>query len=1054
MTDDSSQSANCTQSCSCRPGLHRRELLKLAGAGAVAWGIPAWPIMAGPFDASDFEKLVPADKRLSAAWVKSLYERGEPAWYSGAELKWIGMPVGGLCTGQLYLGGDGKLWHWDIFNQRYSTGAAHYAEPIEPGAPLDQGFAVRVNEDVRTLDRAGFPQVRFRGEYPIGKVEYRDEQLPVTVDLEAYSPFIPLNELDSSLPMTVMRFTVRNTSRAPVEVELGGWLENAVCLETGRAGPGQRHNRVVRTDRTLRLDCSAADVPRPPRDTSRPDIVIENWEHDTYEGWTATGEAFGSGPIHKSQIPAYQGDVGGPTQRVANSHASAPGSDVGAKDNQTGTLTSREFVLERDYLTFWIGGGNHAGSTCLNLIVEGAPVLTETGQNDNRMRRAQFDVRGLQGKPARIQIVDNQAGGWGNIGVGEILLSDQPVEAAVKFDERHDYGTMALALLEPLDAARGAAGLPEGVIPAGLFAELSRGDTASKPFGQRLRGGLASCASLDAGQQTTFTFLLAWHFPHDRIDGVPDTGRHYATRFQDAASVVDYVAEHFEPLSQQTRRWRDTWYDSTLPYWFLDRTFLNTSILASSTCHRFASGRFYGWEGVGCCPGTCTHVWQYAQAVARLFPALERDLRERTDFGLAFDPAEGIIRFRAEGARLAVDGQAGCILRSLREHQMSRDNGFLQRNWPRIRRALECLIAEDGDANGILEKGQHNTLDTDWYGPVAWLSGMYLAALRAGMVLAREMGDESFARSCGEIFERGQDYLVRQLFDGEYFINRPDPNHPEAINSGSGCHIDQVLGQSWAWQVGLERVLPERETRSALESLWRYNFTPDVGPYREAHRPGRWYAMPGEAGLLMCTFPRSDWDYAKAAGAGAEWAAGYFNECMNGFEYQVAGHMLWEGLLEKGLAITRAVHDRYHPSRRNPWNEVECGDHYARSMASYGVYLAACGFEYHGPHGHLGFAPRLAPADFRAAFTAADAWGAFQQRLTDATLVAELTVRWGTLRLRTLALSVPAPPHRVDLKIGDRTIAATYRYDQPRLLIELAAEQDITLDDPLRIAVS
>jgi hypothetical protein len=175
---------------------------------------------------------------------------------------------------------------------------------------------------------------------------------------------------------------------------------------------------------------------------------------------------------------------------------------------------------------------------------------------------------------------------------------------------------------------------------------------------------------------------------------------------------------------------------------------------------------------------------------------------------------------------------------------------------------------------------------------------------------------------------------------------------------------------------------------------------------------------------------------------------------MNGFEYQVAGHMLWEGLLEKGLAITRAVHDRYHPSRRNPWNEVECGDHYARSMASYGVFLAACGFEYHGPHGHLGFAPRLAPADFRAAFTAADAWGAFQQRLTDATLVAELTVRWGTLRLRTLALSVPAPPHRVDLKIGDRTIAATYRYDQPRLLIELAAEQDITLDDPLRIAVS
>ena len=115
----------------------------------------------------------------------------------------------------------------------------------------------------------------------------------------------------------------------------------------------------------------------------------------------------------------------------------------------------------------------------------------------------------------------------------------------------------------------------------------------------------------------------------------------------------------------------------------------------------------------------------------------------------------------------------------------------------------------------------------------------------------------------------------------------------------------------------------------------------------------------------MCTFPRSDWDYAQAKGKGAGWAAGYFNECMNGFEYQVAGHMLWEGMVTEGLAVTRAVHDRYHASRRNPWNEVECGDHYARSMASYGVFLAACGFDYHGPKGHLGFAPRIHPGEFQ-----------------------------------------------------------------------------------------
>jgi len=131
-----------------------------------------------------------------------------------------------------------------------------------------------------------------------------------------------------------------------------------------------------------------------------------------------------------------------------------------------------------------------------------------------------------------------------------------------------------------------------------------------------------------------------------------------------------------------------------------------------------------------------------------------------------------------------------------------------------------------------------------------------------------------------------------------------------------------------------------------------------VGPYREHYKPGRWYALAGEAGLLMCSFPRADWDYEQAKGKGPEWAAGYFNECMNGFEYQVAGHMIWENMVQEGLAITRAVHDRYHASKRIV-ERGECGDHYARSMASYGVFLAACGFEYHGPHGHIGFAPRL-----------------------------------------------------------------------------------------------
>jgi hypothetical protein len=263
------------------------------------------------------------------------------------------------------------------------------------------------------------------------------------------------------------------------------------------------------------------------------------------------------------------------------------------------------------------------------------------------------------------------------------------------------------------------------------------------------------------------------------------------------------------------------------------------------------------------------------------------------------------------------------------------------------------------------------------------------------------------------------------------------------------------MGQSWAFQVGLPRVLPEKETRMALKSLWRYNFSPDVGPYREINKPGRWYAVAGEAGLLMCTFPRKDWDYEKAkggAGAGA-WAAMYFNECMNGFEHQVAGHMIWEGQVQEGLAVERAVHDRYHASKRNPWNEIECGDHYARSMASYGVFLAACGFEYNGPKGEIGFAPRLTPENFKAPFTVAEGWGTYSQRTEAGAQKLAIAVKWGQLKLRTLVLPGTKTPAGVTVTLAGRNSAATQRLENGRLTVTLAEPVAVTPGHDLEIVI-
>ncbi len=1029
-------------------GIARRDFIKTLTVGAAAFAGSAMPVMAGPFEAAEQEKLVPADKKLAPEWVKSLFDRGAREVYRGKDLEKIGMPVGGLCAGQLYLGGDGKLWHWDIFNKPMGTGDHNYAYPPQPSSPLEQGFAVEIvaggRKEVRALDHRGFSDIAFCGEYPIASVEYRDPQSAVAVSLEAFSPHVPLDVEASSLPASVMRYTVKNTSDSKIEVQLAGWLENAVGLysvpgDAKAPGTSGRRNRVLRTPAMLAIHGDIS--PEAAEKSDRRDKTFEDFQKETYEGWTVTGDAFGKGPILKSDIPAYQGDVGTEGPRVVNSHASAPGTTVEDRDGRTGTLTSKPFVIDRNYLCFWIGGGNHPGRTCVNLLVDGNVARTATGHDSNRMRQDCFDVRKLQGKTARLEIVDKGTGPWGNIGVGPIVLSDH---RPVKGDDQFDVGTLALALLEPAAADRTAPAVGRGEFPAAAFASDSQ-PQAAQPIGRKLVGSIVRRMTLEAGQEVTATFVIAWHFPRLALK---DGGRFYATRYVDAAAVATYVATNFARLHGQTRLWHDTWYDSTLPYWFLDRTYLNTSILATSTAHRFATGRFWGWEGVGCCEGTCTHVWHYAHAMSRLFPEFERDLRKRTDFGTAQDPGSGIINHRGEGAGLAVDGQAGCILRAYREHQMSADSSFLKGLWPRIKLAMEALIHMDR-GEGLVEGGQHNTLDQPWFGKISWLSSLYLAALRACEEMAREVGDAAFAQTVGAIFRRGSRNLDRELFNGEYYYQVADKDHVHSVGSYNGCEIDQVFGQSWAFQVALGRVLPEGNVKKALASLWKYNFAPDVGPFRKAHKPGRWYAMAGEAGLIMCTWPQGE---ASRVQEGFDF---YFNECMNGFEYQAAGHMIWEGMVQEGLAVARAIHDRYHPSRRNPWNEVECGDHYARSMASYGVFLAACGYEYHGPNRHLALTPRLSAENFRAAFTTAEGWGTFSQKDASGRRKALVSVKWGKLALKTLGLLPIAgtKPTEAVVTLTGKPVGARLTLADGRATVEFTSDVTIGAGQELEVAL-
>ncbi len=548
------------------------------------------------------------------------------------------------------------------------------------------------------------------------------------------------------------------------------------------------------------------------------------------------------------------------------------------------------------------------------------------------------------------------------------------------------------------------------------------------------------------GASVTVVFLLAWHFPNGpAIKAVGARRPQFAARFPDATGVARSLAKEIERLRERTFEWTRVWHDSTLPEWLLERAILTTNTLQTTTCHIFEDGRFWAWEGIGCCPGTCAHVWHYAQGVARLFPEIERNLREVTDYGIAQNP-DGSIRFRAEAAKtVAIDSQTGILLRTWREHLCSPDDSFLKRVWPGAKRALTWLLEFDskgrGGLDGLLDGEQHNTLDAEWYGKVHCLCSLYLASLRAGEEMARVVGDEVFAAECRRVHALGAEKMST-LFNGEFYIQEEDPAHAKAIGVGTGCYIDQVIGQWWAHQIGLGRVYDEASIRKALHSLWRYNFSPEIGAFRKAFNQGRFYALPGEAGLVMCTWPKGGLrdDFKK------HWQYAYFNECMSGFEWQAAAHMIQEGspiaaneadkvavwldeptdprsLTARGLAVARAIHDRHAPSRRNPYNEIECSDHYARANASYSVFLAACGFSHDGPAGQLGFAPKLSPEDFRAPFTTAEGWGTFSQKIAGGKLSASLEQKHGSLRLVRLDLVPGQAPKGAIVRVTGRVIS-------------------------------
>jgi hypothetical protein len=353
----------------------------------------------------------------------------------------------------------------------------------------------------------------------------------------------------------------------------------------------------------------------------------------------------------------------------------------------------------------------------------------------------------------------------------------------------------------------------------------------------------------------------------------------------------------------------------------------------------------------------------------------------------------------------------------------------------------------DVDGDGVIKGVQPNTYDTHLYGSNTFIGSLYLAALRAAEEMAQAMGEPDFAAICRGRFESGRAGYDARCWNGEFYVNNYDApgEPPETYNRdncyGPGCHSDQLLGQWWAQVLELGPVLPEAHVRGALRAIHRHNWRADLSDFRHYQRV---FAEGRERGLLCASWPN---------GGRPERPILYCDEVWTGLEYHVAATLLHEGMLTEALQIVRGARDRYTGSQRNPWSEIECGEHYARAMSSWALLHAANGVAWDAHRAALTLHPRLTPEDHRSFFITGTAWGSFACQRRRGRVHAHLSVRYGVLEVRTIRLPLPEAAGRASVRVDGRNARARVRRETDGVLLE-APDQPWRATEELRVTVS
>ena len=849
---------------------------------------------------------------------KELFGRSEQRTYTDNALKEIALPLGGIGTGTVSLGGRGQLRDWEIFNRPGKGKTLPYTFPAIFTRTASGKTSAKVLESkllpsflvgagMPPAEVCGLPRLEgatFKGEYPFGYVEFQDSKLPVEVKLKAFNPFIPLNEKDSGIPTAILTYTVTNQGKEQVDTTICYSVMNA-CGFFGKYGMARSN---------------------PLYGTNKNDFIDEG-------SWRG---------IRMTQSKHPENDISFGSMGLATTHK-----------NVTYIETWTRSGWWDDCQAFW----------------------------DDFKADGEFNDNGIH-------------------------------------DASPDNSTDITSL--------------------GLKVSLAPGESADLPF------------------------IFTWYFPNrdnywngeEEVKGAILRNR-YGDLWADAWDVAGYVVSNLPRLEKETAAFSDALYKSTLPAVALDAAGANMSIMRTQTCLWLDDDRFFGFEGLhddkGCCPMNCTHVWNYEQAVAFLFPRLESTMR-LTDFTTNV-AEDGKMAFRTLiplGKHLwqwhgAADGQMGCILKYYREYLMSGDMEFLKLVYPGAKQAMQFVWNEwDKDQDGVMETMQHNTYDIEFLGANTMMGTFYLGALKVLEKIATILGDTEYAQKCKGLYDSGSDKYPELLWNGEFFIQDCDVETAPRYQFGKGCLSDQLLGQWFSTIVDLGYVLPEDMVKTTLESIFKYNFRPDLSEHDSVQRT---YALNDEAGLLLCTWPN---------GGRPAYPFTYADEVWTGIEYQVAGHMIYEGMLEEGLSIVKGVRDRHDGIARNPWNEFECGHHYARAMASWSLITGLSGFHYSAPEKYIAFGPKVDAADFNSFYSTGSGWGTFSQKLADSKLSAKVGVTWGQLELQKIKLDVPSDCEcgNVQVSVGGKKADAVLVRNGDSVVVTLSKSVMIKAGEALEVAVS